>query len=405
MKKSFHRIFALLLTVVCCLAVACGGKDNTDTQVSFAAHVDVEGAVSKKGISVHRYKEPNKPSAEKVDSLNVSWWYNWGPRPLNEYVQGEFVPMVWGKQDMNEETLTYIEEGYKAGKFKKLLTFNEPDLSVQANLTVDEALSYWPRLEQMGMPLSSPAVSYYDPKAGNEWLDGFMKKTKEKGYRVDFIAIHLYQSFYSEGVVQQLKSTLDALYQKYGLPIWLTEFGAIDIIARDSLSSIIGANKKPSASCTQKNVDKYVVEATNFLERCGYVERYSWFLDNFDRENGYRPWEAPYTALYEHDDTLSDTGKTYQTITSNLPLVLDTVKLVEGEREKAYKQTISVRGGEGNYYFKASGLPKGFTLSGDGVLTGKGETRGVFPITVTITDSGKPNRKQTLTRIFILTVK
>ncbi len=396
MKKYCTYVMCILLSLLCLFGVACAPNDTESTE-TFATHQDVAGAFVKKGVCVHRYKTSSIPNGERVDDLNVGWWYNWGPRPLNEYVESEFVPMVWGRQHMNEDDLGYIEQGYRDGKFKKLLTFNEPDLSVQANLTVDEALAYWPRLEQIGIPLSSPAVSYYSPTDGNEWLDSFMEKAIESEYRVDFIAIHLYQSFYSKGVVQQLKDTLDALYEKYGLPVWLTEFGSIDIIARDS-----GA-VRPSASCTQKNTNTYITDATNMLERCGYVEGYAWFLDNFDQSHSV-PWEAPYTSLYNTDDTISDTGTAYQGVTSNFPLVLQTPSLTAVTQGQCVEQKIAVAGGTGNYTFKASGLPKGFTFSAGGVLRGTAEQKGIYPIVVTVSDSATMARKQTLTRKFVLTV-
>ncbi len=387
------------------LGASCTTESGEAPSASSATHQEAVGAIEKKGVAVHRYKETSKQNGERLDALNLSWWYNWGAKPINEYVEGQFVPMVWGANDMNEATLSYLKQGYDEGRFRHLLTFNEPDLRDQANMTVEEALGYWEQLQELGIPLSSPAVSYYDAEKGNEWLDDFMEQAEERGYRVDFIAIHLYQSFYSDGVVQQLKNTLDALYERYGLPVWLTEFGAIDIIARDSLSAQIGANKKPSASCTQKNVDRYVREATNLLERLGYVERYAWFLDNFDQYNGYRPWEAPYTALYEADDALSNTGKTYQEIKSNIPLYLGVTQIPATVVGQAYLQRLTVCGGTGDYVFQARGLPQGLTMAGDGTLSGTVAKKGIFPISVTVSDSGKSGRKQTLTRTYVLTVK
>ena len=55
----------------------------------------------------------------------------------------EYVPMVWGAGSVNETEIANLIEGKEAGLYKNLLTFNEPDLSSQANMTVDEAIALY----------------------------------------------------------------------------------------------------------------------------------------------------------------------------------------------------------------------------------------------------------------------
>ena len=44
-----------------------------------------------------------------------------------------------------------------------------------------------------------------------------------RGYRVDFIAVHWYaQGFDPAAAVSELRAYLQAIYQRYHLPIWLT---------------------------------------------------------------------------------------------------------------------------------------------------------------------------------------
>lgn len=38
-----------------------------------------------------------------------------------------------------------------------MLGFNEPDLSEEANMTVEQALSLWPQFEPIGLPLVDPS--------------------------------------------------------------------------------------------------------------------------------------------------------------------------------------------------------------------------------------------------------
>lgn len=375
------------------------GCSNDDTANTAASHVDAENALSKKGVCVSRYNNGNGSDAKKIDDLNVSWYYTWGVRSYNESINAQFVPMVWGSEQAESDgDLAYIKKNYEDGTFTHLLTFNEPDLADQANMTVDQALSYWEKLESIGIPLSSPVVSSYTQGG---WLDEFMEKAIERGYRIDFIAVHSYQSFYTSGEVNKLKSdVLDVLYEKYQKPIWLTEFGAVDIIARDANKQ----TKQVSSSCTAANAQKYIEQSTNMLEQCGYVERYSWFLDNFQEKGESRAWEAPYTSLYNDDDTISKTGQTYRDVDSVISLFLNTESLDNATVGKSYEQKILVSGGTGNYIFSAKGLPNGLSMTKGGVIEGKATSSGSYTIKVTVTDSGKTGRKQTLTHNFELNV-
>lgn len=411
MKKTVKTIGIALSVLMATGLFACkGGKENADLP---AKHRDADNSVVKKGVCVSRYNEDDSTFAQKIDDLDVGWYYTWGAQTNNSHIKSdiEYVPMVHNRGYMNDATLGDIKQKYEDGTYKYLLTFNEPDLPDQANMSVDEAIGYWEKLEGIGIPLSSPAVSYYSAENGNEWLDTFMAKATDRGLRVDFIAIHIYQSFYSTGAVNELKATLDALYDKYKLPVWLTEFGAIDIISRDAQKPNLpsGTPGRVSASCTAKNAQSYITQATNMLEQCGYVERYSWFVDNFagmygeDRANYL--WEAPYTSLYNDDDTIAEVGKTYKGISSNAPLYLLTTDLASGKVGAAYSAAISVAGGTGDYTVTASGLPSGLTIAKNGTISGKPKNGGSFAVRITATDSGKTGRRQTLTRTYALQIK
>lgn len=389
--KSIAAILAAIFAVALSACTATGDRQR---------HADAPNATVKKGVCVSRYNADGEAAAQKVTDLGVGWYYTWGTRSANTASGAEFVPMVWGKaQAEDEDALDEIERKYSSGEYARLLTFNEPDLPDQASMTVDEALSYWDRLEEIGIPLSSPAVSYYDKRNGNEWLDDFMRKATLQNKRVDFIAVHLYQSFYSSGAVSDLKDTLTALHDRYGKPIWLTEFGAIDIIERDKHTGAV------SPSCTAANARRYIEQATNVLEQCAFVERYAWFVDNFAETGEARPWEAPHTTLYADDDGISETGKAYRAVSSNIPLYLTTEKLDAGTVGKKYAATLYACGGTGDYTFSAAGLPQGLKLSPDGAVSGKPTKSGTFYVKVTVTDSADAARRQSLTETLEIKIK
>ncbi len=388
MKRFFCLALSILSIFSAVFFCACNGSGNASQ--SYAVHRDNANVKVKKGVGVSRYN--NQAGAQKLTNLNLGWYYNWGyTDPLNgSGAAGEYVPMVWGEAQVNDTALNYIKNGYDTGKFKYLLTFNEPDLAEQSNITVDRAIELWPRLEALGIPLSSPCPSSYNTTKPYNWLDDFMKKAKEKNYRVDFIAVHIYQDFSTSGIENKMKSDiLEKLYQKYQLPIWVTEFGAIDI-------RYWGTGTYTNA-CNETNAKKYVTNSTKVLEKLGYVERYAWFLDNYtetiDEEPyktgaGVRPYEGKFSSLYRNDNTISAVGAIYKNVSSLVPLYVDGLTLPKGKLNTNYSFSVLASGGKGNYVFSATGLPRGLTMDGGGKITGSPKTGGEYSVKVTVRDDG-----------------
>ena len=197
---------------------------------------------------------------QALGDSGVSWFYNWSPNRDGVSAPGvEFVPMMWGAGSVTDANLATAKAGAKV-----LLGFNEPDMSGQANMSVDQALSLWPKLQSTGLRLGAPAVAY-GADTPNGWLDRFMTGAKAKGYRVDFIPLHWYGSdFNSANATQQLKSYVQAVYNRYHKPIWITEY---------ALMNFGSGTKLPSASVQAD----FVKKSTAMLQGLSYVERYAWF--------------------------------------------------------------------------------------------------------------------------------
>jgi Glycosyl hydrolase catalytic core len=125
----------------------------------------------------------------------ASWYYTWAPdHPGIASPHGvQFVPMIWGAGSVTTTTLRKVRhEGHY------LLSFNEPDLRGQSNLTVSRALRLWPRLMATGMTLGSPAVATGAATRGG-WLDRFMRGAAARRYRVSFITVHWYGADFATG--------------------------------------------------------------------------------------------------------------------------------------------------------------------------------------------------------------
>ena len=219
--------------------------------------------------------------------LGVSWTYNWHPVAGTAMPDGvEFVPMIWGRKDIPE-----IENAAKSGTV--LLGFNEPNHEKQANMTVEEALDLWPRLEATKLRLGSPA-----PAGGGAtpdgWLDRFMAGCKERGCRVDFICLHWYGENYNpEAATKALQSYLTAVHERYGKPIWLTEF---------ALRNFKG---DPATVAEQQ---AFMAKVLPMLDGLPFVERYSWFVFGAERPSKPNSW-----YLLSPDGRLSELGLTYAT--------------------------------------------------------------------------------------------
>ncbi|GGK84665.1 sigma-70 family RNA polymerase sigma factor [Mangrovihabitans endophyticus] len=254
-------------------------------KTSVAAAAPAPAAASrKKGVSVWKFAGMKAA----LRDVGAGWYYNWASN--NDDVPGpsgvEFVPMIWGKDNVTDATLA---QARREGKV--LLGFNEPDMGGQADMSVANALAAWPRLEATGMRLGSPAVAYGGDTPGG-WLDQFMSGATDRGLRVDFITLHWYGSDFSDAAVDQFLGYVDAVHRRYGKPIWVTEYGLINFG---------GSPKYPTGA----QEAAFIRGTTRGMEKRSYVERYAWFGlpavgDSAD------------FGLYRDGDTPTEAGKAYR---------------------------------------------------------------------------------------------
>ena len=212
----------------------------------------------RKGVSTWSFTGAGQALVES----GASWYYNWGATPngVTAPASVSYVPMIWGAANVTSATLSQVsQEGHV------LLGFNEPDLGSQANMSVAQALGLWPKLMATGMTLGSPAVASGAATPGG-WLDQFMAGARARGYRVDFITVHWYGGDFATGpAVQELESYLQAVYARYHLPIWVTEF---------ALTSFSGGTETFPAEAQQA---AFLTAAAKMLDGLSYVQRYAWF--------------------------------------------------------------------------------------------------------------------------------
>jgi hypothetical protein len=174
-----------------------------------------------KGIA-YRQLEQDGEECSDIDKLNVSWYYNWTPGPnCPETGKVEFIPMIWSEKYLEGENRDEFYVPLIGSDYPALLGFNEPNWKGQAEMTVEEALEYWPMLEKTGLRLGSPATT---GRSGLDWTIEFMKGAKIRGYRIDFLALHWYGKCSGTADLEAFLTYYDAFH----MPMWLTEWSCYD---------------------------------------------------------------------------------------------------------------------------------------------------------------------------------
>lgn len=191
------------------------------------------------------------------NTLRASWYYNWGPLSTPGKTKMEFVPMTWGKDDyyFNENLST-------AASYRTILAFNEPDHPRQSAVGVGKAIELWPKLMQTGARLGAPATAN-QVLDDESWFARFMASAAARNFDVDFIPIHFYSS---DADSAAFEAYLIAVYEKYRLPIWVTEFGLADF----------GRPRNSPAFSFAENAD-FLQRSFLMLDDLPFVERHAWF--------------------------------------------------------------------------------------------------------------------------------
>ena len=254
-----------------------------------------EEVLDKKGIGMG-YKIPTWSS--RVARLKPFWHYACN-KELNEAIPDsvEFVPMIWGKNSLNNEALENLKNLRETGQIRYVLGFNEPDLETQSHMSVDEAIALWPKLEEIGVPLGSPAPA----GLRNGWLEEFMLKAEQNNLRVDFICIHLYLN----NNPQLFLDIIDQTYNKYNKPIWITEMAVVD----NQATSI--DNNKYSPIQILGTMRTLLPELNNRK----YVHRFAWFNGTESSPNYPRLYSS---RLYNDDESMTVLGEYYANYKPNM---------------------------------------------------------------------------------------
>jgi hypothetical protein len=193
----------------------------------------------------------------EIGAIHPSWIYTWGgDRPAGIPANVEFVPMAWGYYgNGGNNFVNWLNRVTSQTGVRNLMGFNEPDSPSQSNLTVAAALDGWQYMVRTSVPLLSPAAVHAD----NQWMRDFMAGASQRGYRVDYVAIHWYGGNDPNGFL----GYVNYIHNLYNKPVWITEFAPADWSGHHGISS-------------QQAYD-FMRQVVPELNRRSYVQRYSWF--------------------------------------------------------------------------------------------------------------------------------
>ena len=272
------------------LTVSDSASSGVATQLIVVGNTFGLAKSDKRGLGFGSHSEADMAAL----SAGITWWYNWFHQPdaqVADVYQNygmEFVPMAWNGGFNEQAMRTYLSTHPDV---KYVLGWNEPNFIDQANMTPSQAAAEWPRLEaiadEYNLKIVSPAMNfcgncvtengttYYDPV---EYFDDFFAACSD--CRVDALSVHAYM-----GTIGALEWYID-LFEKYGKPIWLTEF----------------ANWENNPTLDDQK--RFLAQSVDYLENDPRVERYAWFTG---RHQG-----PPYMALLEKQSgVLTELGQMY----------------------------------------------------------------------------------------------
>lgn len=242
----------------------------------------------KRGVSENAFQYK---AQMEVLAPGVTWCYSWGTS-LGNYIADqqylEFVPMCWN--GVNASQIRSWCQAHPETKY--ILGFNEPNFKSQANMTPQQAAERWPELvslaRELGLQIVAPALNYSPDAPYTDparWMDEFVALVGLDSF--DFTAIHNY------GGLDVMKGLATNFHNKYGKPVWVTEF----CYWPGEMGDVPVASQAAS-----------MIETVEWLEKTEWIYRYAWFKALGENRANYKLVES---GRGEDPRELSELGKIY----------------------------------------------------------------------------------------------
>jgi len=213
------------------------------------------------GVVGLAWSNNEQPSICNFKTSHTNLVYNW---KLEKYTDVdvskcgfEFIPQVWGAQDVYQVPQTLVR-----GYAQKVMFLNEPDQSSQSNMGVAEAvqlfMQYINPLQWLGYEIIGPACT--NAPAGTKWTRDFVTAVRNQGGKIDAVATHFY-GVYSADFIQFMESFI-ALFPNDR--IYLTEFAAQDYSGHNVVLDYA-------------QIQVFLQETTGYMRGKSEIVAYFWF--------------------------------------------------------------------------------------------------------------------------------
>ena len=216
------------------MTYSAAGKGNIGINIGYGSSSSSSAAPSSTGSSSSGSSKSGKRGVAYndakltdclVSSPEVSWGYNWGSSSSGLSDSVKFIPTLWGpKSEFTNDWSKNAQSAIDSGS-THLFSFNEPDLSAQANLSPSEAAdAYKQYMEPFAgkAKLCAPSVTNGGGSMGLSWLSSFLEACSD--CTIDCVNIHWYDS--AENTEYFKKHVSDAADTAPGKQIFVSEFAA-----------------------------------------------------------------------------------------------------------------------------------------------------------------------------------
>ncbi|KAI4730322.1 hypothetical protein E4T49_01904 [Aureobasidium sp. EXF-10728] len=188
----------------------------------------------------------------------VSWGYNWDSDSAGLSSSFNYVPLLWGLTNGHTDVWNSRATSAIANGATHLMSFNEPDMTSQSNLSPQDAASAY---KTWMMPfagkakLGAPAVTNGGGSMGLNWLAAFLEACD--GCQIDFVTIHWYDSASNTAYFKE--HVQNATDVAGGKPVWVTEFA-------------------PTGTPSNSDIATFLEDVMPWMDSQSFVERYSYFM-------------------------------------------------------------------------------------------------------------------------------
>ncbi|KAI6787399.1 glycoside hydrolase family 128 protein, partial [Hortaea werneckii] len=157
----------------------------------------------------------------------VGWAYNWGSSSDGLDMDVSYVPLLWGtSEDFTGPWSDNAQSALDSGS-QYLFSFNEPDMSSQANLSPEDAAEAYKKYMSPfagKAKMCAPSVTNGGGSMGLTWLSNFLDACSD--CQIDCINIHWYDSYQNTEYFKD--HVTNATEIAPGKEVFVSEFGTTD---------------------------------------------------------------------------------------------------------------------------------------------------------------------------------